>query len=742
MTIKVTSLTFDTLAQAVEAPDPKPLTTISGIPINPLIFPVDWSVDVTLATRWQTDITAAVKTLRPEKLVLASRPVRTQTVRVLGASREESHAILQSCLAHTEQSSVPVPLYCDQTPLQAVQGTVLFGDFSYRRFFVNGRVAIFPGKSTPYRSANDTIFATIKILTPNQMTVEYHPSTTRTPSPFKDVVCPCIDVEMVPDSSGISKKDDLFETTLTWTEIEGGSSLPGLWPPTDSTSSDVLAPFAQIVDGLAIFPFDLNWENGITVDASRIIDSSQSGRSTIQEAKGKTFQRFKISLMGYNRARSWSILRWFDSMQGRAGVFYLIHPHRPWTFLSIPTLDKIRIKPVGDALYIGSYFKKVACIRADKTVVVRKVSSSEDITTAFELTLDSALPDSGFVDFQPIHEVSFEQDEITETWSTDEHIPSIELTLVEQPDRGEVSIPAGIGYQEQEHSFTLIPDCNLLVRAGAGCFDGSGAPSYIWPAQVSLVRSWRDVSPGPTRRFGPPRIPMVFNTVNATGANKPELVRFPQAWQNNGQPAIKDPNFTLESQLDTQIPIKDRSLWADDGWTLLLCFTPEAFGPSAVNRTIVDIDCGGGKTFQFFGDRTGVADADRAAIRSNAGASTAPLTVRLDQIPYPIYVTMRFTKSPQKTWVWVNGQQALAAASTSVSFPDGVTSYIKTNWFDGYYHDNPLSASELSIAFGKSLYANMVVSYKRALSISEINDLHKLVSDIYKAPIETSSLYA
>ena len=744
MSIYVGSLALDALVLSTEKPEPVPLPTNGGIPINPLAFPADWSQQITLESRWQTDVTRPNQTNLPEKLILASRPVRNQTIRLVGASKEETHALLQGAAAHTAQLGVPIPIYCDEAVIQGVGNSTIMGDFRYRRFFVGGRVAISPRRVVPHRGANSTIYARITALTATEMTLDWDPAPIRSPEPIVDSVYPCMDVELVPSASGSSPNSDVFELQLSWDEVEGVSSLPGLWPSADQIHGENMAAICTIVDGLPVFPFDFNWGEGVTVEALRRVDSSPSGRATIQDPQGESYFRFEVSLMGWNRARTWSILRFFDAMRGRAGTFYFHHPHRPWKLVDVPSTTTVRIQPVGDPWQLKTFFSKVALFRADGSFITRKVTEAVDSTPYHQLTLDSALPDTLFTSIQPIFEASFEEDRITETWSNIETIPSMTFSIITEPRRGGVGVSQSIGYQPQPADFISIPGCNLLLRAGSGCISSTNRPSTMWPGPDSTVSKWRDVSFGPTRSDD---VPPTRHVASFESLSKPpDLIQFPVNWQNNGQPAIRDPNFSLITMLDTSIPIANRHLWGPTGWTLFLCFTPEELGPSAVSRDILRVNWDTGQEFRLFADRSGLTGPLRAGLRrvvNPPAASIALLTVDIAKPKFAIFITLHWNGPVLR--VWVNGKKALASAVSSamaLSLSPLPATYNDCTFFDGWYHNIQVTSSSLKETFGREAAANLVASYNRPLTIDEINQVHVSIANLYGAFREESTLYS
>lgn len=754
MPIKVTSLLIDALTRASEKPEPVALErNLSGVPLAPSVFPPDWSAEIRLESRWQTDVTRPQTGSKPEKWALFSRPSRRLTVRLVGAGKDEANALLQAALGYTSLLGVPVPIYCDATPVQAlgiatINGTPfnrIDGDFTCRRFFVGGRVAFYPLRVRPKKTDNSTLFATILELNPSSMIVSMDSSTVRSIS-LEDVVAPCMDVELTQAVQTSSRHDELLEVTVSWEELDGACSLPASWPPTDSTNPELLSPICQIVDSYPVFPFDPNWKDGVSIEAVRDIDSTGSGRSSIQEPRGDSYLRFSLSIMGYDRRRAWDVIRFFDSMQGRAGDFYLVHPLRPLRLDSIPSVSTVRLVPDGDLERLKAHYKRLAFFRQDGTIVTRKISAATFTLNTFQITLDADLPDTNFVEVQPIHVCSFDQDSLEEAWATDHVIPSMSLVIREEPNPGPVNVP-NISFAPGTPAFLKIPGCNLLLRAGSGCLDAQSEQSLTWPGRGSQVDVWRDVSSGSNRSFGPPSFNKELRRVTSPKTSR--LVRFPQQFQNNGQPSMLDPRMELSYQLDSAIPVGQRHLWSDSGWTLFLCFTPEPHAAPASQRTIVDVRNDSYNIF-FHIDYPGQSGAGRACWRyqfsSGVGAGTlVPLTVDISTLEFPVVLTLRLHRSGSGATgtgrCWVNGQQATATAGGS-PFDFGMpTSYSVSDWWAAFNRSATVSATVVAQRFGLYGCANLIASYNRPLDIGEINEIQAMIGDMYRTSVVSSTLY-
>lgn len=745
VTGKVHALEFEALTLSTEFPIPIPLPLSAGLPINPTVFPANWEGEISIETRWRTDVTRPKGSNRTERWSLATRPSRRLRAKISGLSKDESHALLQAAFRHTDAFGAPVPLYPDAVNVTSAAGVVIQGDFRRRRFFTQGRVVVFPLTHSTKKSDNTVFHATIQEITPTSCTIDAAPRTITS----RDVVIPCIDTELLTEASGTAHTDTVWETEMEWNEVEGASTLPALWPPCVPGNAEILSPICEILDDLPIFPFDPNWGAGIEITPTREIDSDSVGRSNVQNADGLPFHVIRMTLQGYDRERSWNILRFFDSMRGRAGDFYLIHPLRPWTFNAVPAVDRVWIKAVGDREAVIRYFRRVVLTRADGTKVSRYLNNVADLGDRFSLVFSVNLPDTAFVDVQPIMVCNFDSDSIEEGWATTEIAPALELTINENPDPGNSSATnqTELQFGPVFPAFLGIEGLNLLFRAGNGCVRDDGQPSCAWPGDSRVAR-WEDTSPGPARQQG--QVVVQKSLVDTSGSEeRPHLIRFPQSWENNKQLSIVEPTFNLPFQTSALTPASQKRLWSSDGWTMVICFSPTWFNYTPSNRYLARIETPAGMVFSLRIDSVGAGYAFRAGVQAkDASGTLASLGFNRDlynpiAFPGAVFLTVRVSSSDNRLRVWVNGQQALAGAMVLTGGLWTTQDYTVSNWFDGLTTgNNEPSASFLRDLFGKFGCANLLVSYDRPLDIDDVNALHVMVADMFRTTVAVSTIYA
>lgn len=761
--MKLTATEIDVLTLATEKPEPIPLPlSVAGLPVNPMLWPADWSVQVSLQTRWQTDITKPFQGGRTEAQILASRPSRKLRISMVGATKAECHAMIQTCLEHSTVFGAPVPIYPDAVSLQSVVGqdpnnTYIYGDFRYRRFFEGGRVVFMPGRVDPNQRALSAVFGTILEISPGHLKVSV-PSNAKRALRADDLAIPCMDVELSASSDVEMLTDGVCRVSMEWIEVDGSSSLPATWPEISVEDPSLALPLCQVVDGLPLFPFPLNWADGVQASPSREIDSDEAGRSTVQEPIGGAYMTFDVNVMGYDRPSSWRALRFFDAMRGRAGAFWFIDPQEPWEMQSVVSTSACTIAPVGNATALGRHFKRAAFRRASGEVVIRTIASVLDQTTAFRLNIVPPLPDTSFVSVAPVYSCRFSSDSLEETWDTNAVLPSIRFSLEEQRDFGGVAYVGTLGHTEGFPGLYSIPGLSFLARAGAECFGADGRPAMPWPARSNQVRYWKDISQGPARTTTRRRLDRAL-VLSPPQTNPTDLIRFPVQYQNNGQWTIKDPTFVLPFQIglgldigaapDPQILIGDRHLWSTAGWTLFLAYTPQPLpgGTGTLDRRLFRI-LGSNIQVRIDFDRAGVSGASRQRLYLDDGAGggvvSIPLSLPIADYLTSCFLTLRADSTLTRFHVWVNGRQALgAAAGGALPMP---SSYTASEWFQCFdsaqVQSNPTNSAYVASTFGARGCANLMASFNRPLTIGEINTVHNIIATMYRCQVSPSVLYA
>lgn len=748
MTLKISSFEAEGLILTPDRPVPVPLSLSGGLPIAPMLFPVEWSGEVTVSTRWRTDITEPAARKRSERWALASRPIREISVRVLGLDKPVAHAIQQAGIQHTNLRGCPVPIYCDAVAPTGSSGQTIFGDFSLRRFFRGGRVVVLPSRHLQ-KKGSEYFFLTIKEVNSSGLEVEEALPREILKS---DSIIPCIDSDYSESIEAETPAMHISDVSMAWKELDGESCLPACWPACTVDDASVLSSFCKIVDSKPVFPFELDWQNSCVISANRDFDGDAAGRGSVSTPLGKSYHRFTLSVQGHNRQAAWNVLRFFDSMQGRRGGFWLVHPNMPWSPFGNPVVavDHCRIEPFGDAQVIQDHFRTVALIRSNGDIVVRRVETVTAFSNHFSISFEVDLEDTDFVDVQPIFECHFDSDTLEEVWATDCVVPSFEMDIVEDREAGHASlnVEPSIIVPIMFPKLLSIEGCNLLVSASSGCSTIKEEEAIGWPGHF-LVEKWEDVSNGPQRQ---PSGHTIRKRFTSGGNKKSAIVRPFQPWENNKQPTMMEPLLNADWMLDPNTPIEQRTLWSEAGWTVFFCFTPLYYAPAvATNMFLMQVaEPTGSYLFAFYYDSTGLGFANRAGVaytRADGTPGTFPLSISCfpGQPANSTIVCVRFDATEGKARVWVNGQQATASAqAVAGGLYLSSANYSTARIFGGFQsasNPNP-STSYISSIFGFKACANMVLSYNRPLTEEELNLALQSISKTYRSDVFEASIYA
>ena len=226
------------------------------------------------------------------------------------------------------------------------------------------------------------------------------------------------------------------------------------------------------------------------------------------------------------------------------------------------------------------------------------------------------------------------------------------------------------------------------------------------------------------------------------------LVQPLSSFRNNNKACFLNPAFSLLSQTDTGIMRPgDATLWSDTaGWTLFLCFTPFEESGVGADGEVVDIVTPE-INIRVFIDKAwsiGVRPRVEVSIPGGSGASIthgATLTVPLAGGLLPVIMCLRFGGSlnGNSLRVWVNGQQA---SNPGITCPvPAPSAYSRSDWCSDLQASTTATRSNISNAWGSVPMLNGIVSYGRALTQPELNDLTKLLSRMFFIDVDVPLLY-
>lgn len=739
--MKLTASQVDLLQMVQERPEPIPLRRdVLGRPVNPMTLAADWSATVSVATRWLTDVTKPLGGRR-QAMILSSRPVRSMAVSMVADSKEKASAILTSLLDFSTYSGNPVPLYCDLVQVSSVDliGGVVYGNFARRRFFPGGRCVFMGPSDKADQNQVSAMYATVLEVGPKSMRIALDPSAFRAIT-TSDFVMPCFDAELVTESSIEMRTDSVHVVSVRWNELEGLSTLPALWPSISPDDGSLAEPLAQVIDNKPVFPFEPDWGQANTAVPSVDADTDEGGRGAVIESKGDAYLRFEFSLMGYNRERSWRILRFFDCVRARAAAFWLVHPSRPWPKATL-SLSSFSIPASGNEVAFAKHFKRAAFIRQDGTIEIRSISSASYQSGNFEISISTPLADTNFVDVQPVYICSFENDSIEESWATDSVVPSMRFSVAEQKDYGTVSIGLGVGYRETSVGVYSIPNPSFFVRAGLNN-SWDSAKSYVWPANNHRVYEWGDIGQGPTRDRSPERVKKFMSGIPPVYSS---LFRFFDPNINNGQPAISSPVMEMRHLTDINVLDGDRHIWGTDGFTMFISLTPhELPGPTGAADKLLFRVQAGATGIRCYYDRAGQAGAARHQIGIRQGGTwvNSNFTDFFGDKLTACCLAIRVDNNEAKCRVWINGTKALSTALTAVLAVPLPTDAYSNEWFPAFYINQLMSSGFVLNAFGRYGSVSLIACYPRPLSLEEMKTMHIFISNQFKTPVGNLSFYA
>lgn len=771
----ISQFSIETLATSPEAVKPRPLPTLGLEDISPLLLPSDWVNSVQFSVSWRTDASSSAASAldNEENIGLLTRPARTLTISFTGRSDSETHALAMMLLNYAN-SGGPAPLVQDAVQITSTSiesGKLrVFGDFRYGHFFLGQRCVIVSNEIAS-RSQKTAQWAVIAETNGDSLLFDAVPG--RVPAVGESVI-PCMDADLVQNSSGTFITDSVLRAKVVFEETAGPETLPATARPARYDNLATVLPYSE--EGLPILDLDPDWSDGVSVKVVRKSSSQGVGRSTVSDASGKPFLVFGIDLAVGTKKGAWEILQVFDAFRGRAGSFLFLHPNDPWKFHTTPFsgTSAANIQRVGTRADLESFFNKAAFVKADGRVFVRDISSVQEISgTFFRLNLSSALPDTDFESVVPIHECSFYSDTLETEWKTDSVVLA-GLEIREIRNNQQTTITGG--YKQLTADFgrfrSIITSANpaVWVEPSVNCFGsiagvGMTMAGHSFPNQVIRVFDPRESVPSLVPSSFQPRYPFLYPATTPAG----RLVTIAEKIVNGGKPVVSGSMWLLSTTNPLQPPLQQEHLWDNNtGWTMILCITPHRSGsrpnmicgPAGVSGwhegEVIRISSGGQDILNFFftyGLAQLVSQASLSVIDS-AGTTHSSLpwvAPTLEQVQYltvpditvgvnkSSVMVIRYDPTAGKIFFHLNGLPMLSGGFFSIPGILTPGSYSGC-WLGGGYNvisnisgGGYPSLSQFASAWGTLGAVNAFLSWPRALSSADTNALAKAVSDNYGA---------
>lgn len=735
---KISAAFYETLGSAAETVVPRTLPAMVPLPIV-----ADWVENIEISTTWRTDVTQSITKDEEERRALLTRPVRQLSARLVGRSNSETHTLAQQAMNYA-YSNAPAPIYCDQAEITGSSGATIYCDTRYKRFYLGQRVIIQSAKPLEKQADNLVQWATIQDVANNYVVLAGAPA--RVPA-VGDLLIPCMDVQISTETSGSLIVDNLLQVKVDWLETAGPESLPASHPP---LSYDNLKGLVAYAESTPVFDLPPNWIDGIDIAILRRADTEGLGKGTAIFAQGSPYHQFSLKMLARDRETAWAQQRFFDAMQGRCGQFYLLSFNDPWTLdaAPFPTTSACKILPIGSHEEIAAHFQHVAFIRANGEVVIRKIQSVVDMTTYYGITLATALPDTNFVAIRPAHLCRFNSDTYSVNWVTDTVAEStFEIVEIRTHSGTAFDYPSLLHFDSYRSRTTIeLSNPNIWFDATSNSYSVDKETNYsppnrklaaAWPNANNEVVTIFDVreqlASETTRDWS--NIKRPYLTATETSASlQPVLVRYSDPNDNAGKPAISRALYKIEypNTLTNQLP-RTQDLWSTaNGWTLILSYCPHRFFPTtSLAAELVSIESTTGGVFRIrsdFGTASPYTQPRMEILRASGTTSIVTLTstlIQSEELAPQILVVRYDTFSlglGHIVQVFKNGQSI-----GSFSFSAGETMqlpalYAKQEFFRVFVSSASIPKTQLA-NWGNIGAMNSLLSYKRSLSNSEINNI-------------------
>lgn len=741
-------LQFDLFAPAHGQVTPQEMPSQSGVPVNPMVFPADWSTAVTVATRWQTDVTRNSLGNR-EAAALMLRPTRTVSVGFKAPGKDESFSMLQSLQQHCFTEAV-VPLFSDATSADAFtwldSSTLeIEADFRFRRFFKGGRVAIFAIVHQGDDREDYTIFGTLRSISSSRAVIDVETPVPDTLAVHRDIhpsdqIAPCIDCEMAEGTEAKAHTDGVIEVSIEWSEVEGASTLPALWPAFDDENAWKVEGVAEripfgIGKTLPLFPSTINWYDGVEIAVNNPVENVPMGRSRILSRSAPPFHTISATVTAATREEAWQMMRFFDSCQGRRGVFLVKHPVSSFTIVGRDS-SYVEISSVSSKQMLANHVKYLYLEKSNGDKQVVQITSVTSFGSNYRLNWGGAVADSNLItEVRQAFVCSFDSDELEEEWVTS-GVAQFRFSVSETPYHAAVEIPDDLFVFSTAPTDPIrsVPDISVFLKAGSECFDPNGQACTNWPGTFPVPHTVYDVS----RAAYPVGVfrPYGQRVSGSTGA---ALVRpFTDAFFGS-QPVFLHTGMRIfPSARGAQNPYE--SAWGPLGWTIFLVFVPQGgLGAGSSSRSLFQVTgshlnldvavVGGGYANGaiHFGTPTPAAIPGLFPV-SDLGSARV-MAVRLDFVSGNIQA-------------WLDGRAWITKTTISPSFNTaGSITEMVMGWAAS--SATAVTAAVIRSVFGASAAAMVTASclqFRRALSQDEMRQIASALSSIYNAEQSQESI--
>lgn len=463
--------------ELMSKPDSRSIVPLALPSVLPKLFPMDWEGPAEIETTWLTNV-AVSRAGNPERLSLSRKPERLLRFRFKGLHKDLASALLMN-IRRFAGGRLMIPLYPDQSRVTSSSGARIFCDSSNRRFFPGGRVVIHSWitRHEPFNIQRGIVSKVddLGLLLEDPLSGSYTEGAR---------VYPDLDTEPITTATATMVDDETVTLLLVLDEVPGPSALPRLVPRDEHLVES--SEFA----GKQIIPIDPDWGESLpTVEVQRDTTKQRDGKAAVVDVSpAPASVGFSVTYRGLNRADAFRILRFFDSVRGRARSFWIPAPNNPFEVVELLTtrVDVERFPQIED---VQDFVGHVAVVARDRTVQVAQVdtvvATTNGGTPVWRITFVDPIASvpASLRRVTLAHLVTFDQDAIKERWDDNESV-SVSATVVESVLEQDVVV---------EHAVLPRPNLELLTPTSIANF-------YAWFSPVSGL--WGD----PTGTSGAQRI--------------------------------------------------------------------------------------------------------------------------------------------------------------------------------------------------------------------------------------------
>lgn len=402
-----------------------------------------------IETTFRTSISRAAESLSEDRTQLFQRPRRTVDVRwsekgldnVTTGGKTNLMELIQA-LRTWKTEDWMIPLSSDEACItEAASGgqPVVKGDFSRRRFFIGGRVAVVKtlgdrgDVQTPEGVLSGVHVTTIADKTDDNEYV-LQDNLPFDVEPFRAFMVPliCTHPRLLDTIDKVHGR--LWDLNMEFEERGGPTAIPPL-------VDDIPAGF-DVYRNMPIFRADHDYNRPLQIEVLQEGVQRELGRGKITAPRGDTSRvKHRIRIVG-DREYAWPYIEFFESRRGRLRVFWLIDQEDLFQVTDIET-NFIDVKKLGDFTEFEKDNEFFGFMLSDGSCYVREIISIADLPTAWRLSVADTLPAG--LDFQDVkmagraRNTRMIEDSLKERWSNN-NVVRMEVPTISTLEEKDVTL--------------------------------------------------------------------------------------------------------------------------------------------------------------------------------------------------------------------------------------------------------------------------------------------------------------